>query len=88
MAINEELSAFLKEGLERGLPREELEGVLLETGWPPDEVRGALVTPGRIRGLENTPPGTSCLVLEGTDVRPEVSRRKISAIRQILREMG
>lgn len=42
MAINEELSAFLKEGLERGLPREQLEGVLLETGWPPDQVRGAL----------------------------------------------
>ena len=42
MAINEELSGFLKEGLERGLPREELEKVLLETGWPPDQVRGAL----------------------------------------------
>ena len=42
MAINEELSGFLKEGLERGLPREQLEGVLLETGWPTDQVRGAL----------------------------------------------
>jgi hypothetical protein len=42
MAVNEELSGFLKEGLERGLPREELEEVLLETGWPPDQVRGAL----------------------------------------------
>ena len=42
MAINEELSGFLKEGLERGLPRAELEEVLLETGWPPDQVRGAL----------------------------------------------
>ena len=42
MAINEELSGFLKEGLERGLPREQLEQVLLETGWPPDQVRGAL----------------------------------------------
>ena len=42
MAINEELSGFLKEGLERGLPREQLEEVLLQTGWPPEQVRGAL----------------------------------------------
>jgi hypothetical protein len=42
MAINDELAGFLKAGLERGLPREDLEGVLLETGWPPDQVRGAL----------------------------------------------
>ena len=42
MAINEELSAFLKQGLERGLPREDLEEILLETGWPPDQVRAGL----------------------------------------------
>ena len=42
MASNEELSVFLKEGLARGLPREDLEEVLLETGWPPEQVRGAL----------------------------------------------
>lgn len=42
MAINEELSGFLKEGLERGLPREQLEEVLLEAGWPTDQVRSAL----------------------------------------------
>ena len=42
MAINEEVTVFLKEGLERGLPREQLEEVLLEAGWPPDQVRGAL----------------------------------------------
>jgi len=42
MAINEELSRFLKDGLERGLSREELKDVLLETGWPPDQVTGAL----------------------------------------------
>ena len=42
MAINEEVTGFLKEGLERGLPREQLEEVLLDTGWPPDQVRGAL----------------------------------------------
>jgi hypothetical protein len=42
MATNEELVGFLKEGLERGLPREQLEDILLENGWPPDQVRGAL----------------------------------------------
>lgn len=42
MAINEELSGFVRQGLERGLSRVELEEVLLETGWPPDQVRAAL----------------------------------------------
>lgn len=42
MAINEELFGFLKEGLGQGLPREDLERVLLDTGWPPEQVRGAL----------------------------------------------
>ena len=42
MAANEEISTFLKEGLERGLPRQELEQVLLKAGWPHDKVRGAL----------------------------------------------
>ena len=42
MAINEELTGFLKEGLERGLPREQLEEVLVEAGWPTDQIRGAL----------------------------------------------
>ena len=42
MAINEEVAGFLKEGLQRGLPREQLERVLLEAGWPADQVRGAL----------------------------------------------
>ena len=42
MASNEELSGFLKDGLERGLSRQQLEEVLLETGWPPDQVRSGL----------------------------------------------
>ena len=42
MAVNEELSRFLKEGLDKGLSREKLEGVLREAGWPPDQVRSAL----------------------------------------------
>lgn len=42
MAINQELTGFLKEGLDRGLPRERLEEVLLRAGWPTDQVREAL----------------------------------------------
>ena len=42
MAINQELTGFVKEGLDRGLPREQLEEVLLQAGWPPDQVRDAL----------------------------------------------
>ena len=42
MAVNDEISGFLKAGLERGLPREQLEDVLLEAGWPKDQVRRAL----------------------------------------------
>ena len=50
--------------------------------------RNALVTQECIRGLDSVPGGRVRLVLEGTDIRPEVSRRKLSTIRQILREMG
>ena len=39
---NKDLVGFLKEGLERGLPREQLQEVLLEAGWPSDQVRDAL----------------------------------------------
>lgn len=42
MAANREIAAFLAKGLESGLPREQLEQVLLEAGWPRDQVRGAL----------------------------------------------
>lgn len=42
MAVNQELAGFLKAGLDRGLPRERLKGVLLEAGWAPDQVRDAL----------------------------------------------
>jgi len=42
MAINEELTRFLREGLDRGLPREQIEEVLLDSGWSSHQVRGAL----------------------------------------------
>ena len=49
MASNQQLTGFLKEGLDRGLPREQLEEVLLRAGWPTDQVRGAL---GRFADVE------------------------------------
>ena len=42
MNINDELTAFVKDGLARGLPRSEIEGVLLRAGWPADQVKAAL----------------------------------------------
>lgn len=42
MAIAEELRGFVKEGLGRGVPRAQIEVVLHEAGWPPDNVRSAL----------------------------------------------
>lgn len=39
---SKELTEFVKAGLERGLPREQLETALREAGWPGDQVRRAL----------------------------------------------
>lgn len=49
MAINQELTGFLKAGLDRGLPREQLAEILSQAGWPPDQVRVAL---GRFADVE------------------------------------
>ena len=50
--------------------------------------RNALVAPDAVRGLERLISGSSFVVLEGTDFRPEVSRRKLSVVRKYLREFG
>lgn len=42
MAIAEELNSFVKQGLERGLPRVEMERALLAAGWPAEQVRAAM----------------------------------------------
>ena len=42
MALNQDLVAFVKEGLQRGLARGDIEAVLLRAGWPPEQVRRAL----------------------------------------------
>lgn len=50
--------------------------------------RKSLVAPGRIRGLERTRSGKCLLVLNGTKERPEVSRRQLSTVRQLIRDLG
>lgn len=42
MAAEEELSSFVREALTKGLPRTQIEEVLLKAGWEPAQVRGAL----------------------------------------------
>jgi membrane protein YqaA with SNARE-associated domain len=42
VALSSELVGFVKAGLERGLPREQLRDALLQAGWPSDQVSQAL----------------------------------------------
>jgi len=42
MALSAELIGFVKESLHRGLPRADVEQVLLRAGWPAEQVRRAL----------------------------------------------
>ena len=42
MAIAGELHGFVGDGLARGLSRAEIERVLLEAGWPPEQIRSGL----------------------------------------------
>ena len=42
MAVNEQLDAFVQRGLEQGLERARIEQVLLDAGWPAEQVRQAL----------------------------------------------
>lgn len=50
--------------------------------------RNALASTAHIRGLETSPSGPACLVLEGSDARPEVSRRHLAAVRQFIRSLA
>jgi len=49
--------------------------------------RGTLVMKKRIRGLEKAPDGRHFLKLDGCEDRPQVSRRNLPAIRQLIREL-
>ena len=42
MALSPDLVGFVKESLQRGLPRADVEKVLLRAGWPAEQVRRAL----------------------------------------------
>ncbi len=42
MALSPELVGFVREGLDRGLPREQISDILIGAGWPADQVRRAL----------------------------------------------
>jgi hypothetical protein len=42
MAVNEDLTGFIREALNRGLPRDEIRGALKEADWSVEEVEAAL----------------------------------------------
>lgn len=42
MATNDDLTAFVKEALGRGLPRTQIEDALRQAGWPPEQIGTAL----------------------------------------------
>jgi two-component system response regulator AlgR len=46
--------------------------------------RNALISRRHLRGLERSKEGQAVAVLNGTDERPEVSRRNVSALRRLL----
>jgi two-component system response regulator AlgR len=50
--------------------------------------RNALVSRKHIRGLERTSDGQTLVSLSGTERKPEVSRRNISALRKLLSELS
>ena len=42
MALSPELVGFVREGLDRGIPREQIADILIRAGWPADQVQRAL----------------------------------------------
>lgn len=50
--------------------------------------RNALVSRKHLRGLERTTEGHTQVLLSGTDRKPEVSRRNVSALRKLLSEIS
>ena len=49
--------------------------------------RSTLVAQNRIRGLEKSPEGRHFLLLDGSDERPQVSRRNLPTIRKLIRKL-
>jgi two-component system response regulator AlgR len=50
--------------------------------------RNALVSHRHLRGVERTPQGQTQALLNGTDRKPEVSRRNISSLRKLLSDLA
>lgn len=50
--------------------------------------RNALVSRKHLRGLERTREGLSLALLSGTERKPEVSRRKVAALRKLLSDIS
>lgn len=50
--------------------------------------RNALVSRKHLRGLERTSEGQTQVLLSGTECKPEVSRRNVSALRKLLSEIS
>jgi two-component system response regulator AlgR len=50
--------------------------------------RNALISRKHLRGLERTPDGHTHVMLSGTERKPEVSRRNVSALRKLLSEIS
>ena len=44
MAVNDDLTGFIREALSRGLPRDEIRGVLSQADWSDEEVGAALLS--------------------------------------------
>ena len=44
MAVNEDLTGFIREALNRGLPRDEIRGVLSQADWSDGEIQAALLS--------------------------------------------
>ena len=50
--------------------------------------RNALVSVNCIRGLETPTSGPAVVLLEGSGVRPEVSRRHLPSVRRVIRDLA
>ena len=50
--------------------------------------RNALISRKHLRGLERTRDGHTHVMLSGTERKPEVSRRNVSALRKLLSEIS
>jgi hypothetical protein len=46
------------------------------------------VATNRIRGLEDNQAGPATVLLEGSEARPEVSRRHLAAVRKFIRDLS